>query len=236
MKKTLLASFFAFALLTVSAGSAHAATMYWYNSGADAQWTTRVGNWWTNVGHSSQAGSLPGAGDAVVTMAGSVGPQVNLDIWTQPASINASLTGITFNSSSYHAILIGVTGSTTFAGTSVNSGTVTGTTTFNGSGWNQGSITGTTTFNDLSFNNGTIIGIAVFNNATGGIVTVLGGGRWGNGTATSIVGHDLQPISEWIFNGGSSNQGPITGSTTFDNGSYNSNTIHWCHHVSWFKF
>ena len=210
MKKSLLASFFAFALLTVSAGSAHAATLYWYNSGADAQWTTRVGNWWTNIGHSSQAGALPGGSDNVVTL-GTVGPNVDMDVWTKPSSIDASSTGITFtnNGAGSRGISINILGSTTFNGYTANEGT----------------ITGTTIFNYPSYNQGTVIGTAIYGYATGGIITFSDTGGWTNGTATSIVGIDHTPITQWIFNGTSQNDGNITGSTTFNDTSFNNTGI-----------
>lgn len=214
---------------------AKAATLYWHKEGADNQWTTLSGNWWTDIEHSSGASELPGSGDDVITL-GTTYPEVDLDSWTEPSSIEASSTGIVFTNEGMTCLTINITGSTTFNGTSCNQDTtVTGTTTFNGSSYNAGTITGTTTFNDTSFNWGTITGTTTFNGAsfnsgtitgtakftyaTGGVITIPDEGRWGSGTADTIVGNDDAPITEWVFEGASANYGTITGTTTF-NGNY----------------
>ena len=169
MKKLLGVSLFIFVFFTLSLARAHAATLYWYNSGDDAQWTTLEGNWWTNADHADghEAGALPTANDSVVTV-GTVGPEVNLDseglvLPAFPATINARATGITFTSAETRDFTGTITGSTTFNGSSYNAGTITGTTTLNGTGYNSGTITGTTTLNSTSYNVGTINGPAKFN-------------------------------------------------------------------------
>ncbi len=181
---------------------------YWYNSGANTNWTTLTGNWWTYSDHTSQAAVLPTASDPITTL-GSTAPSVDLlDIaWVKPLSIDASTTGIIFTSATAASPGLNITGSTTFNGASYNANTVTGTTTFNGTSYNAGTVTGTSTFAS----------------ATGGVNTLTTGMQWGNGTSTTIVGSDNAVITSWIFNNNSFNNGTTT-NTTFNDTSYNHGT------------
>ncbi len=111
-----------------------------------------------------------------------------------------------------------------FNGWSINSGTITGNAIFNNTSVNTdtGTVNLDATFNDLSVNGGVVVGTAIYNYAHTGIITIADGGNWSSGTATSIVGIDGNPITSWIFNGSSVNQGNIIGNVVFNNTSYNS--------------
>jgi len=43
---------------------------YWRKNGVDAHWNTVTGNWWNDVGHTSQASSIPVTGDFVYILGG----------------------------------------------------------------------------------------------------------------------------------------------------------------------
>lgn len=136
-------------------------TIYWYNSGVDANWGTLEGNWWMDEAHTEQAGTLPDGNDEVLTL-GTVGPEVNLDVWTEPAIIDATATGISFTSADEYVLSIDVVGGATFLGSAVNGGTITGDVTFYDHSYNDYTITGNTTFYDSSYNNDTIEGNSLF--------------------------------------------------------------------------
>jgi hypothetical protein len=137
---------------------------------------------------------------------------------------NVPITAWIFNDSSRNNGT--VSGNATFNNRSINFGTVTGDATFNNSSLNVNSqVKGNAVFNDLSVNSGTVVGIAKFTKATGGVMTVADGGIWGTGTAGNTVGADNAPITSWIFNGSSDNEGTITGNATFNDTSFNLGTI-----------
>src|SRR6185369_14248059 len=111
------------------------------------------------------------------------------------------------------------TGNATFSDTSVNQGSFTGNATFNDASINMGSITGNVTFNDISYSIGIVSGTATYGYATGGTITIADGGQWGSGTAGSNEGADHNPLTLWVFEGASSNQGVIDGNAIFE-GNY----------------
>ncbi|MCX6757413.1 MAG: chitobiase/beta-hexosaminidase C-terminal domain-containing protein [Candidatus Nomurabacteria bacterium] len=188
---------------------AKAATKYWFNAGADAQWTTLTGNWWDDVDHLIQSASLPTNSDVVVTL-GVVGPEVNLDTWAGAGNINATATGISFTATSLG-----------FPGPNVD---IIGSVTFNGPirNYQGNTITGNAIFNGLSTNGGVITGTATHNSAHAGVLTIGSGGVWWGGTAGANVGDDTLPITLWVFNSGSNNQGVINGDAIFNGNSSSS--------------
>jgi hypothetical protein len=130
-------------------------TIYWYNSGVDANWETLEGNWWMDEAHTEQAEELPNENDEVLTL-GTVGPEVNLDTWTQPAIIDVTATGISFTSDDEYGLSINVVGNAIFLGSAVNGGTINGDVVFNDYSYNDFTIFGDATFYDSSYNNDTI--------------------------------------------------------------------------------
>lgn len=52
------------------------ATLYWYKTGVDANWTTLTGNWWLDEEHTQQASALPGSDDSVYLL-GNVAPTLS---------------------------------------------------------------------------------------------------------------------------------------------------------------
>ncbi|MEK7610127.1 MAG: hypothetical protein AAB470_03375 [Patescibacteria group bacterium] len=192
---------------------------YWYNSGADANWTTLTGNWWTDSARTLQAGALPTASDPIVT-SGSTRPSVDLATWVKPLSIDASVTGITFTSATAASPGLNITGNVTFNGSSYNSNTITGTAKFSsatggvntlttGMQWGSGTSTAIVgsddaiitswVFNNNSINNGTTTS-ATFNSTS-----------YNNATSTDTI----------TFNETSYNNRQVTGSPTFNGSSYN---------------
>jgi hypothetical protein len=184
---------------------------YWFNAGADDNWETLTGNWWTDAGHTIQALSLPGSTDAVITVGASgTGPSVDLDTWIEPAMIDASATGITFSSSAQNSLSSGITGDATFFGSASNGA----------------NIIGNAIFNDLSTNDGEVSGYAKYMYAHAGTITIANDSWWGGGTSGSNIGDDDLGIVSWIFNGNSFNDGAdIDGDATFNDSSYNSGVI-----------
>jgi hypothetical protein len=158
-----------------------AAALYWYKDGADDSWGTRVDNWWTDSGHTSQSASLPTGSDSVILL-GPTAPLVDLDTWTEPASIDSTgltgaawNTGPVFSSSAYTASNVGITGNASFTNTSFNyEGTITGSTTFSDYSRNAGTIIGTTTFSDHSYNSGLVTGTTTFTDSSYNESTITG--------------------------------------------------------------
>ncbi len=184
---------------------------YWFSDGANPSWTN-LSNWWTDADHTSQAGFLPKADDPIVTL-GTVTPEVDLDniLYVNPYSIDATQTGITFTSAIGEAPLVNIQGDVTFNNFSYHESGIT--------------ITGNAFFNDVSYNAGAITGTSTFNYATGHIITIPNGGKWGNGTATTVVGADNDSITNWIFLGNSVNFGTVSSTTFMGDLSQNSGTI-----------
>ncbi len=180
------------------------ATKYWYNAGADSQWTTLTGNWWTDLAHSSQSGSLPGSSDAVITL-GTVAPIINLDTWTEPLTIVATSTGIIATSSASAALNATTTGAVTFYGSARNQAAITGNVTFNNTSSNRlgYTITGDATFNNSTQNNGAVTGSSTFN---GSSFNVFSSFAFQSGT----VGGDA------TFNDTSNNGGIVSGNATIN--------------------
>jgi hypothetical protein len=90
---------------------------YFYSTSSTA-WNS-LGNWFTDVQHTTQAGSLPTSATNVVIL-GEIAPVVNLDAayWVQPNSINAGTAGIVFTSSNFGNVTCSISGNATFNGNS----------------------------------------------------------------------------------------------------------------------
>jgi len=90
---------------------------YFYST-SSTDWSS-LSNWFTNVQHTTQAGSLPTSATDVVIL-GNVAPIVNLDAnyWVQPNSIDAGTAGIVFNSSNFGNVTCSISGNATFNGNS----------------------------------------------------------------------------------------------------------------------
>ncbi len=133
-----------------------AATLYYNNATADGDWNT-LGNWWTDAGFTTPAGSLPTASDDAI-IEGVVASNSGA-----PASVN-TLTVNTF----YTAIPITVANGATFNDSSFNSsgGNIIGNATFNNSTYNDGGVGGDATFNDGTYNRNTVTGNAIFNDSS----------------------------------------------------------------------
>ena len=131
----------------------------------------------------------------------------------------------TFNDSSYNDFYA-ITGNPTFNGSSVNWGAITGNPTFNGSSRNGSvTVTGNATFNGSSYNyGGTIAGNATFTYAANGSITLTGNQTWGTvtGIAKDASGN---PITAYIFDDSSSNNGTVAGSAAFNDFSRNGGTV-----------
>ena len=142
--------------------------LYWYNSGADTNWNTLTGNWWTDSSHTVQADALPTREDSTKTL-GTVGPVVDLDgDWEEPESIDATDTGITFTSTENAQLTTDLTGNATFNGTVRYNATLDGNATFNDTTRNVSfhTVLGNATFNDSSSNAATVAGNAIFNDSS----------------------------------------------------------------------
>lgn len=219
----LSASFF-FLLIACSLPSeASAATLYWHQAGADANWNTLTGNWWTDSDLSVQAGSLPAGGDDVIT-AGTTSPRIIMNSWTSPASIVATSSGIWVTAYPGEDIWDQVPDFFT---------SLTGDATFNGTALLGGEINGNVTFRDYSRNYGSIISghtVLFYDNA--GNVRGINGiiGFYGNsfnadditGAITfndSSVNLDGAVIGNATFNDSSLNQNAVTGTATFNGDS-----------------
>ena len=90
---------------------------YFYST-SSTDWSS-LGNWFTNVQHTNQAGSLPTSATDVVVL-GNVAPIVNLDAqyWVQPNSIDAGTAGIVFTSNNFGNVTCSISGNATFNGNS----------------------------------------------------------------------------------------------------------------------
>jgi hypothetical protein len=155
--------------------------IFWFNDGADAQWTTLEGNWWTDETHTVQAGLPGGEGGNYVKTLGTVGPDVDLDTWTEPVHIDASATGISFTSTDA-PLTIDVFGDATFHASAANYGnTITGNVTYNDNSLNIGTVSGNAIFKDssLNYSSGIVSGNAAFNDTTVNSGTVEGDACFG---------------------------------------------------------
>jgi len=81
---------------------------YWYCTNENTTSWFILDNWYTNAELTVHAAQLPDNTTHVV-LTGNLAPFVQLENWTQPASINADATGITFNSNSYHVVTCPIT-------------------------------------------------------------------------------------------------------------------------------
>ena len=246
IKKTLTALFLVAITLFINIHHANAdgTTKYWYNEGVNNQWTTLANNWWDDENHTQQSSSLPGSQDDVILLGStSTAPNVDLDLWQSPNSIDASDTGISFTTQDLsNGVSIDITGDVTFLGfafpdgdtihgnavfneQSHNGGEITGTATFNNQSYNSSYIDSGAVFNDQSYNQGNVTGTAQFNYAMGGVVTLNGNMKWGDGNADLLIGSDNQPITQWIFKDQSMNSGTIIGDVIFSDQTYNTGTI-----------
>ncbi len=157
MKKFIFISIFLTASFTCfffSVSRAEAATLY-FNGGADSDWNTRIGNWWTDAGFTSQAPSLPAVGDDVVV--------------SQPVTSNSgssvSIHSLQVYGEAYNQIPITVATNATFYNNSSNSSVITGNTIFYDSSNTGGTVNGDAQFNDAGANYGTVSGDAIFNDS-----------------------------------------------------------------------
>lgn len=196
-------------------------TLYWFQTGADSNWTTLTGNWWTDAAHTSQASLLPASDTSVITV-GTTSPRIDLGTWTAPANITATSTGLWVTATStdfgipgFHtnvtgyiafnnyAILEGglINGNIIFRDYSRNYGTgaiADGyTVDFYDNTGNVRAINGTVTFNDTSFNADVISGTSTFNDSSY------------NYTVGTVSG-------DATFNDSSYNQNIVTGTATFN--------------------
>jgi len=225
------------------------ATLYFFNTvaAADTDWYT-LENWWTNVGLTTQASSLPSSPDNVflLSMPSNTGSEPTVNSLT----IDAPLVFLVFP--------VTVTTTATFNYTSENRSTITGDAIFNTSSVNSGgTVTGDATFNNNSYadiastiggnatlnDNGLIIGATVTGNATFNnsemtnilaaaysnidgtitfnnpiVFTFSGESNNWYGSSNTWIFNDTH---EWIFNSGASNRGYVNGNATFNNNSFN---------------
>jgi hypothetical protein len=91
--------------------------IYFYSI-SSTDWSS-LSNWFTDVQHTTQAGSLPTSATNVVVL-GNVAPIVNLDAayWIQPNSIDAGTAGIVFTSNNFGNVTCSISGNATFNGNS----------------------------------------------------------------------------------------------------------------------
>lgn len=182
-------------------------TIYFYPDG-NSNWTN-VSNWWTNSIHTIPAGSLP-TGTSQTIILGTTQPSVDLDTWVEPASIDATNTGLTFYHSGNFSIdsdIVGnvifsgdiysfgtIVGDVTYSGTSNNNGTIAGDVIFNGSGGNTstGIINGNAEFNGSGHNNYIINGNVVFHNMSSNSWYIFGSASfYDNSSNTANVYGDV---------------------------------------------
>lgn len=137
-------------------------TMYFYPNG-NSNWTN-VNNWWTDELHTVAAGSLPTSTSQTIIV-GSTKPSVDLDAWVEPASIDATSSGINFTHDGNFNINSDITGDVIFSGDIYSFGTIVGDVTYSGTSNNNGTITGDVIFNNSggNSNTGIINGTAEFN-------------------------------------------------------------------------
>ncbi len=171
-------------------------TLYWYNSGVDNEWSTLTGNWWDDEAHTIQSASLPDF-NAIVTL-GSVGPNVDIDTWVVPYTLDAILTGITFHSSIGNYVDLNFPGDVIFNGSAYSGSTITGDAIFNDTSYIQGTVTGDAIFNDSSFNNGTVSGSAIFVGDLTESNGTVGGTKTRKYTSNTTTIRDFISTGPWI--------------------------------------
>jgi hypothetical protein len=227
------------------------ATLYFFNTvaAADTDWYT-LENWWTDVGLTTQASSLPSSADNVflLSIPSNTGSEPTVNSLTADAPLVFLVfpvtvtTTATFNYTSENRSTI--TGDAIFNTSSVNyGGTVMGDATFNNNSYADAvsTISGNVTLNDnglilaatvtgnATFNNSEITNIlaAAFSNIDGTITfnnpivfTFSGEGTNWDGSSNTWIFNDTH---EWVFNSGASNLGYINGNATFYNNSRNFN-------------
>lgn len=134
-------------------------TRYFY-SASSSDWMN-VENWYEDSGATVSADSVPSEGFETIIVTGSVAPEVDIDVWITPESVDASETGISFTSITTNGVdgtIIGdvslygelqvyatITGNAFFYDQSVNFGTITGNATFTCGTHNYGTVNGTLT-------------------------------------------------------------------------------------------
>ncbi|NDB58016.1 hypothetical protein EB001_06180 [bacterium] len=227
------------------------ATLYFFNTvaAADTDWYT-LENWWTDVGLTTQASSLPSSADNVflLSMPSNSGSEPTVNAITADASLLFLVFPIT------------VTTIATFNYDSQNRSTITGDAIFNTSSVNyNGMVTGDATFNNNSYadvgstvggnvtlnNNGLIIGAivsgdATFNNSeitnvmAGAYANIEGTITFNNPIVFTFSGENypwegasdtwvFNDTHEWVFDSGACNRGYVNGNATFHNNSANFN-------------
>ncbi len=147
----------------------------------------------------------------------------------------------TFNGSAYNSGT--TTGDAVFNDSSYNSGTVQGNAIFNGSSYNSNFFTvdGNATFNDSSHNSGTVMGDAVFNDSsyneglvegdatyswvTGTSITIESGNAWTRTVAGTLRNVNGDPVTLFIFEDGSYNDGVVSGDAVFNGTAYNNGIV-----------
>ncbi len=185
--------------------------VYWKSNGSNTQWTT-VSNWYSDASTTVPLGRVASTTESVITLGNYVPTaDTGTTTWRVPTGIDASATGIILYNANHSSIYFSVTGSTTFSGNIINSGTISGNTTFmNGSANGYiGVISGNATFNNSSLNNNLVTGDVVFNDtSSNGNNGIIGGSATFNNTSFNTSG-----------------AGVISGTATFNDTSYNNGTI-----------
>lgn len=131
-------------------------TRYFYST-SSSDWMD-VGNWYEDNGATIPSDSVPSEGFETIVVAGSVAPEVDIDLWITPDSVDASETGISFTSITTNAVDGVVTGDASFYGDLQVYATVYGDAFFYDSTVNYGVIDGDATFICGANNYGTVNG------------------------------------------------------------------------------
>ena len=167
------------------------ATLYWYKTGVDDNWTTLTGNWWFDEEHTQQASALPGSADSVYLL-GNVVP-----ILSSPVTLylfdTRGVPDVGSDLTSHITIAEGGTlrfgnevGMNDWNGNASNASTIE----FYGMSFSSGIIGNGAIFNDYCIvTNGTVGENAVFND-----YSICGGGVIGDGATFN----DFSMIHAWV--------------------------------------
>ncbi len=131
-------------------------TRYFYST-SSSDWMD-VENWYEDSGATIPSDSVPSEGFETIVVAGSVAPEVDIDLWITPESVDASETGISFTSITTNGVDGIVTGDASFYGELQVYATVYGNAFFYDSTVNYGVIDGDATFFCGANNYGTVNG------------------------------------------------------------------------------
>lgn len=222
----------ALALALSLVGNLSAATKYWFKTGANANWSTRIGNWWDDSGHSSQSAALPSVGDACVLL-GPTSPIFDTD-----SGENANDLSTTIDSTACSLTVTGaggsiefyatVTGNVTFIGAGgLLASPITGNVILNGT-WQtllgEGSVSGNETFNGSSYDSDPTHNVAPGGTLTftASVVFTIADDEWQSDVSSWV----FNSSPAWIFNSGADNAGNLTnGTVTFNGNSQNNGTV-----------